>query len=214
MPTGLPRNADDRRRSGASSSYPAIVAPEVHRQLLPHFLGDGGDGNDLDEIVQVLPRLRRAQRPGQNQVLVEQRQQFLIELILAGVRHGDAAVVDREPSVLRGVRIVKINLAVGHARADVFADRTEKNGDARRHVFAGIPSRAFAHDGRARIAHAEALARAALHEEFAAGRAERHRVADERRLPRPSFKSRRLCDDDASAAHALADASRCTSRGA
>ncbi len=65
---------------------------------------------------------------------------------------------------------------------------------------------AFDDGERARVAHGEALARAARGVELAAGRAVQTGVADDRRFVARKTRASRRTHDDAAAGHALADA--------
>ena len=69
--------------------------------------------------------------------------------------------------------------AAAHAGGEVAAGLAENDDEAVGHVLAAVIADAFDHRGRAGVADGEALAGHAVEEDFAAGGAVEHDVADE-----------------------------------
>ena len=79
--------------------------------------------------------------------------------------------------LLAGLGVEEVAPAARLAGAHVAADGAKRDHDAARHVLAAVVARALDHRLRVGVAHAEALARAAVPEELAARGAVEARVA-------------------------------------
>src|SRR6187549_3281565 len=102
----------------------------------------------------------------------------------------------------RARRVEDEGVPAGHAGTEVQPGLTEHDDGPVRHVLAAVVADTFDHGDGARVADGEALSGRTRAEELASGRAVERGVPDEARLAR--IVERRF-DDDASAAHRLAD---------
>ena len=84
-----------------------------------------------------------------------------------------------EEALVAGDGVEEVTPAARLAGADVAPDGPEGDDDAARHVLAAVVACALDDGLRVGVAHAEALARAAVAEELAAGRAVEAGVADD-----------------------------------
>ena len=156
-----------------------------------------------DVRVKVVEDRARLGRAGDLIVLLDER----LELRGAdGVGPLDVDVrVDARREVVAVALLEEVAPAARLPRAHVAPDGAEDDDDAARHVLAAVVAGALDDGLRVRVAHAEPLARAAVAEELAAGRAVQARVADDRALGRREGGVLAGDDADAAAVQALAD---------
>src|SRR5260370_27340310 len=76
-----------------------------------------------------------------------------------------------------------------HARAEVYANRPERQHDSRGHIFASMLPRAFDHSQSPAIANGETFAGTARNVEFAAGCTVQHGVSHEYVATQTGFPS-------------------------
>jgi hypothetical protein len=107
-----------------------------------------------------------------------------------------------QSDVQHAVRIPDVRTTPGHPGREVASHRAEHDHGPVRHVLAAVVADTLDDGDGTRVAHREALAGTARAIELSAGRSVEDGVAHEARF-RCSPRGRR--DDDATAAHALAD---------
>ena len=92
-----------------------------------------------------------------------------------------------------------------HAGGEISPGLAQHDHQALGHVLAAVIAHAFDHRRRAGVAHREPLARHAVEERLAAGRAVEHDVADQNVFLRQERRVARRIDDQLAAGKSLAD---------